>query len=464
MRILFDLQACQSGSRFRGIGRYSMSLVREMARRLVSKKYDVVVFLNGNFPDEFDQVFRELKEMEPGLRFVLFRVPAPCAAGAPENGWRQRAAELLREHAIACIEPDFVHVSTLLADGWGDDAIASVGELGISVPTALTHYDLIPLVMAEIYMSDDSFRKHYLRKLEGVKRADLLLAISEYSRREVIERLGRDEDSVVNISSAINGDFEEHSRHLSDIDGMMARYGLRPGFLLYAPGGFDARKNLNRLIEAYASLPASLRAQHQLVITSQLCNGQREAYLWKASGCGLTAGEVVLTDYVLDHDLVGMYRACHAYVFPSLYEGFGLPVLEAMSCGAAVIASDITSIPEVVGLREALFDPQSVESIAEKLRLVLTDTDFLSRLKAHAKIQPSKFSWARSAEIAVAAIEGKHDELIRRGHVPIARSELPSCDVLLAILAEADCGVESTDDDIQQFRECYAANYISVSL
>jgi len=459
VRIVLDLQACQSASRFRGIGRYSMSFATEMVRQLVSRKHDVIVLLNENFLDMIGPVSTNLQNQVPDICFTSFRVPTPCAAGNPENGWRLRAAELLREHSIACLEPDFVHVSTLLADGWGDDTVASVGELGVSFPTALTHYDLIPLVMADVYMPEGPFRAHYLRKLESVKQADLLLAISEYSRQEALKWLERSEDSVVNISSAVNSDFAEQSESLSDIDGVMARYELRPGFLLYAPGGFDFRKNLNRLIEAYASLPATLREQHQLVIASKLCDGQREAWLRKAGDCGLVEGEMVLTDYVPDYDLIDMYRACHAYVFPSLHEGFGLPVLEAMSCGAAVIASDCTSIPEAVGLPEALFNPRSVESIAEKLQRVLTDTEFLARLKAHAKIQPSKFSWVRSAEVAVAAIEKKHHELASGGYVPASRSELPSCDSLIRMLEKSGCDVVPTENDIRQFRECYTANY-----
>lgn len=458
MRVVLDLQACQSGSRFRGIGRYSMSLGNAMARCLLDRGHEVIVVLSGAFPDEERQVRAFLASSVQGLRFATFQIPSKCAAAAASNRWRQQAARLLREHALARLEPDFVHVSTLLADGWGDDAVASIGHIGVHMPTALTHYDLIPLVMADIYMPEGPFRDYYMIKLESVRQVDLLLTISNYSRSEALKWLDFSDSAVVNISSAVNDDFSEHARHKPNVPLTMEKYGIDSGFLLYAPGGFDARKNFDRLFEAYSLLSSQLRKRHRLVIASKLHEGVREGLVWKAGTFGLDVSEIIFTDYVPDEDLVDLYRGCHAYVFPSLHEGFGLPVLEAMSCGAPVIASNCTSIPEALGLDEALFDPYQVTSIAEKLRAVISDEDFRGRLKKHAPIQLEKFSWSRSATIAVDAIERKLSDLKSSGWRVAPASSLPSCDDLLSRLSDmTSLGLPSADD-LQVFRSCYEEN------
>jgi glycosyltransferase involved in cell wall biosynthesis len=241
-------------------------------------------------------------------------------------------------------------------------------------------------------MPSGPFRDYYQSKLEEAKKADLFLAISEYSRKEAEEYLGVPENRVVNISSAAEVEFWKPENDGSLINATLLRLGIKSAFLLYAPGGFDYRKNLDRLFEAYALLPPRMRASHQLVIASKLDPGRREILNQSMASCGLNAEEVVLTDYVSDEELKHLYSSCFAYVFPSLHEGFGLPALEAMSCGAPVIASNRTSIPEVVGMNEALFDPTSARSIADKIMEVIRDEEFRKRLLAHAVSQRKKFS------------------------------------------------------------------------
>jgi Glycosyltransferase len=120
---------------------------------------------------------------------------------------------------------------------------------------------------------------------------------------------------------------------------------------------------------------------------------------------GLTKNDVIITGYVPDDELIAMYNLCELFIFPSLHEGFGLPVLEAMSCGAPVIGSNTTSIPEVIGREDALFDPYSVDSIANKIKEVLTDENFRNELREYAIKRSKEFSWDKSAKIALEAFE-----------------------------------------------------------
>jgi glycosyltransferase involved in cell wall biosynthesis len=455
MNIAVDLQACQSASKFRGIGRYSISLATEMLSILYKKGHLPTVILNSNFIEEFEALKSYLLNLYPQLNILSFSIPSSSASGELSNQWRLRASELLREYAIAHLSPEYLHVSTLIADGWGDDCVASVGELGIHIPTALTHYDMIPLVLENMYMPPGFFRDHYLRRLESVKRADLLLAISDYSKTEAIEWLKRDFDSVVSISAAVDEDFSKTSL---DPESVIQSYGLKSGYLLYAPGGFDPRKNIGRLLEAYSGIDREVRKEHPLVIASKLHPGIKDHWENIARELGLESADIVFTDYVPDDHLKCFYKMCHAYVFPSLHEGFGLPVLEAMVCGAPVIGSDNTSVPEAIGLQDALFDPYSVDDMREKLNRICTDKVYLSLLKEHSKIQPSKFSWKRSAALAIEAIEKNHAQLLAKGYKPLSKEDLPSFDDIRTMLDREFNGVGPTESDWVQFKECFDAN------
>jgi hypothetical protein len=152
-------------------------------------------------------------------------------------------------------------------------------------------------------------------------------------------------------------------------------------------------------------LPADLRAGHQLLIASRLTDHDRVQLEKHAQSNGLAANELILTGYVSDDMLIALYSAAALFVFPSLHEGFGLPALEAMACGTPVIGSNSTSIPEVIGLEEAMFDPRRPEAIAAKMAEVLGDPAFGARLRTHGRTQAARFSWDNTARRALRALE-----------------------------------------------------------
>ena len=173
-------------------------------------------------------------------------------------------------------------------------------------------------------------------------------------------------------------------------------------------GGIDHRKNIEGLIRAYSLLPKPIRAGHQLAIVCSIQPPSRTALETLAKEKGLTANELVLTGFVPEEDLLTLYNLCKAFIFPSWHEGFGLPALEAMSCGRAVIGANTSSLPEVIGRDDALFDPMNDTAIAEKLAQVLTDDAFRSELEQHGLEQAKLFSWDASAQRAIAAFEALH--------------------------------------------------------
>jgi glycosyltransferase involved in cell wall biosynthesis len=405
MRIVIDLQGAQStGSRQRGIGRYTLSLAQAIARNRGG--HEVLIALNGLFPDTIAPIREAFAGLLPPENLRLWHAPGPVANSVPRNLWRRKTAELLREAFLASLRPDLVLVSSLF-EGLGDDAVTSVGLLSRTVPTAVVLYDLIPLIQRRPYLEHPEVERWYESKLDHLRRADLLLAISESSRQEGIRHLGFPADACVSISTAADPHFRPLEMQPAREREARERYGLAREFLMYT-GGIDHRKNIEGLIRAYARLPRDLRAGHQLAIICSIQPHHRQTLEKLAREHKLRRDELVLTGFVPEEDLVSLYNLCKAFVFPSWHEGFGLPALEAMCCGRAVVAANTSSLPEVVGLDEALFDPHSESGIAAKLAQVLGDDSFRARLELHGKDQARLFSWDTSARRAIAAAERLH--------------------------------------------------------
>ncbi len=247
-------------------------------------------------------------------------------------------------------------------------------------------------------------------------------------RSEVIERLTlgaavRRSAALVAVSRATADELARHFpaaaprttvAHLGVSPALLAGRGPAPelgaaeaavlpaaGFVL-ASGTLEPRKNLPRLVDAYRSLPASLRAAHPLVVVGALG--------WE-TGATLAALESLGSDairlgYMSDAALAELYRRCAVFCFPSLGEGFGLPVLEAMAAGAAVLTSNASSLPEVGGEAVAYCDPRDTASIARELRALLEDAHRRSELGRRGVERAGEFSWGRFAETVLAALRG----------------------------------------------------------
>jgi len=408
VHIVLDLQACQSPeSRRRGIGRYSLALAKAMARE--PRGHDITVLLNGAMGDSIEFLRGQFDDLLPQARLVTWEALAPTAFVYPDNRFRLRASEVLRLHALRRLKPDVVHVASLF-EGLADEVIATV-PAGETHLTAVTLYDLIPLVHQKTYLRDLHISDWYAERITHLRHADPLLGISKFSCNEAMELLDIPHERLANISGAADDTFVRLDGAERFRGELMHRYGLHRPFIMYA-GGFDSRKNIGALVRAFALLPVGLRRAHQLVIVGGAPEPERAALTTLIAKVGLVDDEVVFAGYVPDEDLVKFYNLCALYVFPSLHEGFGLPALEAMSSGAIVIGSNTSSLPEVIGCTDALFDPRSDQAIAEKMVSALTDGGFRSRLREHAEAQCRKFSWAESARRAIEAFEAAAE---RRG-------------------------------------------------
>ena len=402
MRIVIDMQGAQTESRYRGIGRYSMSFVRAVLRN--RGEHEFLIALSDAFPETIEPIRAELADLLPQDNIRVWSVPGQVREDHPNNEVLRDAGELVREAFLAKMRPDVIHVCSLF-EGYVDDALTSIGRLDSRTPVTVSLYDLIPLLNPEHYLSPNRrYESYYLNKVEHLGRAARLLAISEFSRQEGLRHLGGVEDRYVNVSTAIDASFGVAP--LDDIQrlSLQRRFGLSRPFVLYT-GGADERKNLLRLVEAFASLPPELRDAHHLVLAGKIPESETQQLVRMARRAGLDSKALRFSGYVSDDELVALYNECELFVFPSWHEGFGLPVLEAMACGAPTICANTTSLPEVVGLDEAMFDPYDTGSISSKIRKALSDGEFRKRLRANGSKQASLFSWDSTARRAIAVWE-----------------------------------------------------------
>ena len=404
MRIVIDMQGAQADNRQRGIGRYTFSLSQAIVRSRGT--HEIFIALNGLFPETIEPIRSAFDKLLPQEHIRIWQTPGPVNILGKENDRHRHAAELVREAFLASLNPDVVIVSSLF-EGLGDNAVTSVGTLSNMIPTAVILYDLIPLINRYPYLENPVVEAWYENKLDHLRRADLLLAISESSRQEGIRYLNFTDEACINISTAADTHFKPEQVSIKHEIIVRQRYGLLKSFVMYT-GGIDHRKNIEGLIRAYGQLPQQLRTSHQLAIVCSIQQASRTALENLAKEVGLNPDELVLTGFVSEEDLLTLYNLCKAFVFPSWHEGFGLPALEAMSCGRAVIGANTSSLPEVIGRDDALFDPMDDKAIAEKLTLVLTDDAFRAELEKHGLEQAKRFSWDSSAQRAITALEVMH--------------------------------------------------------
>jgi glycosyltransferase involved in cell wall biosynthesis len=405
MRIVIDMQGAQSsGSRHRGIGRYTLALAQAMVRN--RGEDEVMLALSGLFPDSVEPIRAAFADLLPKSSIHVWHAPVPVNYLESSNLGRRLDAENIYEAFLHELSPDVIHVTSLF-EGLVDDAVTSVRQRQGQALVAVTLYDLIPYLNPDPYLLNPALKKWYLEKIEHLRRADLWLAISASSRDEGVQHLGFSPAQCHNISTDADAMFCPTLLDSAHEETLRRQYALKAGFVMYT-GGIDHRKNIEGLIRAFARLPSATRLTNQLAIVCSVQPHDRERLQRLAVAEGLAEGELILTGFVSDEDLLALYNLCSLFVFPSWHEGFGLPALEAMRCGAPAIGSNSSSMPEVLGWSEALFDPKSDQDMARLLQRGLTDEAYRTELKQRQRQHVNSFSWDKSARRAIAAMRTAH--------------------------------------------------------
>lgn len=244
--------------------------------------------------------------------------------------------------------------------------------------------------------------RRYLTKFvpKSIKKASAIITISENSKREIMEEYGVGEDRITIINPAIDHQ-EYRPRTSEEAATVRKKFNLDKPYILYT-GTLEPRKNIVGILEAYAALPEEIRSAYSLVLAGG--KGWQDQEI-KAKLAELSHLDVRQTGYVADEDLPPLYTAASVFVYPTHYEGFGMPPLEAMACGTPVITSNNSSLPEVVGDAGVMIDADDTAALTANIKKVLSDPQLVETLRQNGFRQAAKFNWEESAKRLKVLIE-----------------------------------------------------------
>jgi glycosyltransferase involved in cell wall biosynthesis len=381
MRIGIDYTAAvRQGA---GIGRYTRQLVHALVALDTKNQYVLLAAGGGSGGVPGSQVAERALESSRGLSGVSARgnvhsVNLPVSDRAMATLWHRLRLPLPVE--LFCGALDVFHSP--------DFTLPPVRR----ARTVLTVHDLSFMRVPQC--SDPRLRSYLLQAVPtSVRRADVVLADSECTKADAIELLGVDPAHVEVIYPGVERRFQP-AQDAHALDAVRSRYRLPERFVL-GLGTLQPRKNFERLIEAYARFKEEAGSEVNLVIAGG-AGWMYEGIFRRVEELGVQDA-VCFPGYVADEDLPALYTLADLFVFPSLYEGFGLPPLEAMACGTPVVTSNVSSLPEVAGDAALMVDPLDVAALAEAIQCVLKDTDLRDRIVRQGQEQARRFTWSGAA-------------------------------------------------------------------
>ena len=368
MRVIFDARHLQTVSRTRGIGRYSRNLLAAFARR------------------------------SPGdIEWTLLRLGTfPPADDPPTPPHRDVRVARPRRPELAMLALDAVLLPFEI--GWrGADVYHSV-QLGLPLAhrmrTVVTVHDLAPLIWPDRYLRLPHARVGHMWQYALAQRADAVIAPSQATARDVIDRLRVPPRCVHVIAEAVDVDFAPLP-HAEGQRRARERYGIPARYVLYV-GQFDPRKNMDGLLRAFAGAAAD-DPELCLVVAGDL--GKLATHLHEALARTAAPRErVIVTGYVDDATLASLYSGAECLLHAALLEGFGLTPLESLAAGTPVVGYRAGAVEEVVGDAGLLVDPQDPEALGDALRRYLSSPSLAADLRARAQPRAALFSWDEAAD------------------------------------------------------------------
>lgn len=390
MKIGIDLKPFFTGSKYRGIGNYTRELLKELLRLDTEDEFYCLNLYGRYMGDPELNEKCQLYEYYTGAKYVDVGERQILSNDSTRNIIKAEVEHFVNQSKIdVMLFTSPTEYGNLYEAEWFG-GILKVGIL----------YDLIPLLFPDQCLFDPVYRADYERSLHFMKSLDLLLAISQSAKEDAIKLLGIPEEKIKVIYAGIDQDFSRLEK--VNIKALKQRYGISDAFIMFA-GGIDFKKNIEGLITAYSNLPQNMINRNQLVITGKASKEQIQKYSDLAKNNGVE-GRVIFTGFIPKEDLIALYNTTELLVFPSLYEGFGLPVIEAMACGTRVITSNVSSLKEIAQGHALLINPKSTRSIAKGILTMLEKPVEALELAEKSVDYAKSFTWEKVAKLTMEAI------------------------------------------------------------
>jgi len=378
--IVVDASPLQTGHKYRGIGVYTGGLLDALTRLRLPEPLGLLAE-----PSRADDL--------PLLADLLAR-PGVEKITLPRPEWRRSRLQWVV--GLGSVYPTILRARPRVYHATEGSGLVRVP----GVATVATLYDLIPLhdEAAHFPLGRLDNRIGYARYLRLLQRADHLIAISEATKRDAVARL-RIPPERISVTPLAVDERRFYPRSQEEIERALARYSLRRPYVLHI-GSSDPNKNTSNILRAFDVFSRREHAEHVLCIAGKW-PAQALAQLERSHAGLLSSGRLRMLGYVPDDDLPALYGGADLFVYPSLLEGFGLPILEAMRCGCPVLTSTVSSLPEVAGDAALLVDPRDSEAIADGLARVARDSELRAVLVRRGLRRADNFSWTRTAELTL---------------------------------------------------------------
>lgn len=400
MKIAFDATAILGPmSKNRGIGNYSLS---QFTTILKLDKENEYFFFNL-----FEEDYRLADYLEtPGNleEFQLYSGPNQLLLHDKE--YKSVVGEIVKKYIdeydidVFCITSPFDSHNVMYEKEWF-----------AKCKVAAIVYDIIPYVMKSHYLADKNTYNWYMECIDMLRWVDEIQVISQSVKDDLISYLKFEEEKISVIWGAVDDRYCEIEVDESAKKEICNKFGIDSDYIM-CTGGDDERKNLAGLIESYSALPSEVIKKYQLVIVCKLSKEAVIRYSQMASNLGIE-GRLVLTNFVSNEELLILYNLATLMAFPSVYEGFGLPVVEAWACGTPVLTSNNSSLVQIAGDGAIIVNPKDKKDITRGLNYALTECD-LGELLRKGQKQLELFRWDRVAQASIASFNKLRDRLCEK--------------------------------------------------
>ncbi len=388
MRIAFDATAILGPmSKNRGIGNYSLSQFTTMIQLDRENTY--------YFFNMFETDYKLANALEDASNLNELALSAgPEGILLQNKEFEDIVGEIIRKYIreneidVFCITSPFDSYNVMYKKDWFSDC-----------KVVAIIYDIIPYVMKNHYLADKVTYNWYMKCIDMLRWVDEIQVISQSVKDDLISYLKFDREKISVIWGAVDKRYKKIEVPENEKKAILDKFKIKDQYVM-CTGGDDERKNLAGLIEAYGKLPREIIDKYQLVIVCKLSAPAVERYTALATKFNVT-NRVVLTNFVSDRELLVLYNLAKLMAFPSVYEGFGLPVVEAWACGTPVLTSNNSSLVQIAGDAAVIVDPKDLKDITRGLQYALTECDLTELLKRGEK-RLQDFQWEK---VALASIE-----------------------------------------------------------
>ena len=391
MHILVNMEAYQR-SYDRGVGRYAYEVLKMMVAQYPQHQFSVM--LNAHCA---------LESIVESVARIVHRDHVKI--WHPICSFEEDKRKILEFHRAQFVKS--FNANVLIEFDWMSPQVIN---LIAGMKTIIVWYDLIPYIFKEQYLSCDIAFDAYMKRVRSLKNIDAICGISNATCNDLSSFFSGFIVPPTNISAGC-----------TSYTGDIASYIQTNRKIILSVGGEDYRKNNEYLIKSFALLPDEVRRDCVLVLIFKCSDDYKKVLIKMAKELGLTKQDILVTGYIEEKYLHGLYQNAYLYVMPSLYEGFGLPLIEAMQYGVPVFGSKTSSIPEVIERAESLFDPYDPKSLSDKILAILGDHALYNELKEHSLQKVQNFTWKKTAEKLMGVVQ---DVYANRASINIPKKTL----------------------------------------